>query len=341
MNRSQLFFIAVVGVMFLTTACQTREQTGESQDPGEQDSVMYGVQVMQDRLRSLIDADASIEKLGEGFRFTEGPAWHPDGYLLFSDIPQNKIMKWQPGTGVTLYMDSSGLSSGNNKYPGEYQYGSNGLMFDHQNRLVICQHGNRRVARVEADGSIVSLATHYNGKRFNSPNDLFIASNGDIYFTDPPYGLPWQDREKYKELAFNGVYLLRSGGEVVLLDSTLSRPNGIALSPDESALYVANSHDDSKVWYKYDVTVEGLVENKRLLVDATKPEMDGAPDGMAVLPSGEVFATGPGGVWIFEPSGKVLGKIIFPEIPANCSFGGAEGRSLFATARTGLYKIDL
>lgn len=282
-----------------------------------------------------------IRKLAGEMVFTEGPVWLPEGYLLFSDVPQNKIYKWEAGKGKSVFMEPSGLYAENiadSSYLGNG--GSNGLLLDNENRLLICQHGNRQVVRIEDDSSQTVLASHYRGKRLNSPNDIAIRQNGDLYFTDPPYGLPGGDDDPLKELPFNGVYRI-SNGEITLLDSTLTRPNGLTFSPDEKFLYVAVSDPQHKVWYQYEVAEDGSLRNKKLLHDVTAETSSGLPDGMVVDAKGRLFATGPGGVWVFDADGELLARIQPEEVPANCTLGGTEGNTLFMTARTGLYAVEV
>lgn len=292
-------------------------------------------------LDALVPADARIEKLAGGFTFTEGPVWVPEGggYLLFSDVPNNVIHKWTPDGTVTEFLKPSGFD-GTDAPAGAF-VGSNGLTLDKSGRLVICQHGNGQVARREPDGKITVLAAKYQGKRLNSPNDAVYKSNGDLYFTDPPYGFPKQDDDPKKELKFNGIYRLTAAGKLELLNRDQTRPNGLGFSPDEKVLYVANSDPARKVWMRYDVTADGKLANGRVFYDVTAETADGLPDGLKLDKQGNVYATGPGGVWIFTPEGKHLGTIAPPEVPANVAWGDADGRTLYMTARTGLYRIKL
>ena len=259
-----------------------------------------------------------IEKLAGGFQFTEGPVWVPDGYLLFSDIPANSIYKWRPNMEPEVFRKPSGHA--------------NGLTLDREGRLLACEHDGR-LSRTEKDGSIVSIADHFDGKRLNSPNDIAVKSDGSIYFTDPPYGLP--EQKVGKELPFNGVFRLDSG-TLKLLDDSFERPNGIAFSPDERVLYV----DDSSRGHiqAFDVASDGLLENGRVFAELRNPSEEGVPDGMKVDVEGNVFCTGPGGIWVLEPSGELLGVLRFPEIPANLAWGDPDLKTMYVTARTGLYR---
>jgi sugar lactone lactonase YvrE len=269
-----------------------------------------------------IVGDAQVEKVAGGFQFTEGPVWISEGYLLFSDIPANIIYKWAPGMEhAEVWREPSGHS--------------NGLTLDRVGRLIVCEH-DRRVSRTESDGTVIPLAERFEDKRLNSPNDIVVKSDGSIYFTDPPYGLP--EQREGKELDFNGVYRLAPDGTLTLLDDSFERPNGLAFSPDESVLYVDDSHRGHiRV---FDVLPDGTLANGRVFAAFGKePGKDGVPDGMKVDLRGNVFCTGPGGVWVFGPEGDLLGKIEPPEIPANLAWGDDDLKTLYMTARTGLYRI--
>jgi gluconolactonase len=292
------------------------------------------------RLDRLIPPNAVMERIGDGFDWAEGPVWVPAGeYLLFSDIPKNMIWKWKDGEQKSSYLKPSGYS-GSAPFTGR-EPGSNGLTLDKEGRLLMCQHGDRRVARQEKDGKLTVLADRYQGKRFNSPNDLCYKSNGDLYFTDPPYGLPGQMNDPGKELDFQGVYRLSPRGELTLLTKEMSRPNGIAFAPDEKTLYVANSDPDKAVWMAFPVQADGTLGAGRVLFDATpwaKQKKPGLPDGMKVDRQGNLFATGPGGVCIFAPDGTHLGTLNTGEPTANCGWGD-DGSTLYITANKYLCRI--
>lgn len=272
----------------------------------------------------ILASDVRVEKVTGGFEFTEGPVWLPDGHLFFSDIPADIIYRWVPGTPKAEVFRSP---SGN----------SNGLTLDAEGRLIACEHGNRRVSRTEKDGTVVALAQEYEGKKLNSPNDVVVHSSGSIYFTDPPYGLP--EQRAGKELDFNGVYRLAPDGTLTLLDKSFVRPNGLAFSPDEKTLYVDDSQD--QLIRAFDVQPDGTLANGRLFAELKEPGKEGVPDGMKVDAQGNVFCTGPGGVWVFNPDGQLLGKIETPEVPANLAWGDQDFKTLYITARTGLYRVPV
>jgi gluconolactonase len=289
-------------------------------------------------LDRIVPPGAAIEKLAGGFAFTEGPVWVYDGYLLFSDIPNNVIHKWTPGGNVTVFRKPSGWHE-TAEPPGPFM-GSNGLTLDRQGRLTICEHGSGRVTRLEKDGKLTVLAAAYDGKRLNSPNDAVYKSDGSLYFTDPPYGLAKQDDDPRKELKFNGIYRL-AAGRLHLLTKEQTRPNGLAFSPDEKHLYVANSDPARKVWMRYDVQPDGAIANGKVFFDVTARTEEGLPDGVKVDRNGNLYGTGPGGIWILSPEGNHLGTIQPDEVPANCAFGDKDGKTLYMTARKGLYRIRL
>jgi len=292
------------------------------------------------RFDKLIPADAKMEVLGEGFDWAEGPVWVPDGkYVLFSDIPPNRVMKWKQGEGVTLFLEPSGYTGG-----GDWgaEPGSNGLLLDPSGRLILCQHGDRKVAQLKPDGkSFETLVDNYQGKKLNSPNDAVFKSNGDLYFTDPPYGLPMRYEDPHRELDFCGVYRLTPSGQLSLLTDQMTRPNGIGFSPDEKTLYVAQSDPEAALWRAYDVKEDGTLGEGRLFFDATawaKEGRPGLPDGMAIDAAGNLFATGPGGVHVFSSDGTLLGTFNTGERTANCTFGN-DGSTLYITADMYLLRV--
>jgi gluconolactonase len=287
---------------------------------------------------AIVPPGAQAERLATGFGFTEGPVWHPDGYLLFSDPNNNNIHRYDPRDGgLSIYRPNSGYTGidiARYKQPG-----SNGLALDPQGRLTINEHGNRRVTRLEKNGALTVLADRYEGKRLNSPNDLVYRSDGTLFFTDPPFGLPRMYDDPAKELPFSGVFRRSPAGELKLVSTDLKGPNGIALSPDETFLYVANWDEQRKVVVRYDVNGDGTLSNGTVFADLTLERGDEALDGLKVDRDGNVFVSGPGGVWVFAPSGARLGLLKLPELPANLAWGDADGRTLYLTAQAGLYRI--
>ena len=281
--------------------------------------------VRSPKLLDLIDANAELEQLGTGCEFTEGPVWHSEGkFLLFSDIPANQMKKWTAEEGITNFRVPSGKS--------------NGLTYDKQGRLVTCEHANRRVSRTEADGTVVTIASHYEDKRLNSPNDVVVKSDGSIYFSDPPYGLTADyGIEGEQDLDFQGVYRLSADGQTLtLLVDDFDRPNGLCFSPDESILYI----DDTERMHirAFDVQPDGTIANGRVFAEE---EGEGAaPDGMKIDVHGNVYLTGPGGIWVFDTSGEHLGVIQTPERSANLAWGGDDWSTLFITASTSLYSVQ-
>jgi gluconolactonase len=303
------------------------------------------VERLAPELDRLIPPGASIEVLAEGYDWSEGPLWIDDGgYLLFSDIPPNRIYRWKEGEGASLWLEPSG-------YTGEAarggEPGSNALLLDAEGRLVLCQHGDRRMARLAAplsapQPSFETLADRHDGKRLSSPNDAVFHSGGALYFTDPPYGLPEGPGDPTQETEVNGVYRLDPDGTVTLLTGELTRPNGIAFSPDERTLYVANSDPERAIWMAWDVLDDGSIGNGRVFFDATPwvGVRPGLPDGLKVDPQGNLFATGPGGVLVFTPDGRHLGTVRTGQATSNCAFGDG-GRSLYMTADSYLLRLRL
>lgn len=306
---------------------------------------MGDVERLDPAIDSLIPPGTAIEVLAEGFKWSEGPVWVEDGgYLLFSDVPANAIYRWKEGEGHRLWLRPSGYTG---EVPRGGEPGSNGLVIDDEGRLVICQHGDRRMARLDAPLSapeprFTTLADRYDGNRFNSPNDAVLHSGGALYFTDPPYGLVEGPNDPSREMGHNGVYRVSPDGEVTLLTAELMRPNGLAFSPDEAVLYVANSDPEWAIWRAYEVRADGTIGSGRVFYDVTEwvPERPGLPDGLKVDASGNIFATGPGGVLVFSPEGRHLGTIRTTQATANCAFGD-RGRTLFMTAYRYLLRIRL
>jgi gluconolactonase len=291
---------------------------------------------------ALVPAGALIEVLAEGLTWTEGPQWRRSGgYLLFTDIPKNTVYRWKEDEGLRVFLRPAGYAG---PTPAGRELGSNGLAFDAEDRLVMADHGNRQISRLnEENYTRVALADRFEGKRLNSPNDLVFRSNGDIYFTDPPYGLARLNENPAKELDFNGVFRLTPQGELSLLTRELTFPNGVAFSPDERTLYVAVSDPRRPIWMAYDVRSDGGVENGRVFFDATSLAREGRrglPDGMAVDRHGNLFATGPGGVLVLTPDGLHLGTIETGQATSNCAFGD-DGSTLYITADSYLLRVRL
>ncbi len=268
-------------------------------------------------LRDLVP-EQKPETLGTGFKFTEGPVWHPSGYLLFSDIIGDTIYRYTPGSAPEPYVNPS--------------RNSNGLTFDQSGTLLACEHGGRQVSRMDGAGQMVPLVRSFNGKPLNSPNDIVIHSSGSIYFTDPPYGINPDPGQQ----GFNGVYRYDPDGSITLLRADMVRPNGLAFSIDESTLFV----DDTRRRHvlAFPVNADGSLGVPRVLIDMTVPA-SGNPDGMKVDSEGNLYVTGGGGLWVLDPSGRHLGTVVFPQLPANLAFGGPDYKTIYVTARTGLYSI--
>ncbi len=282
----------------------------------------YRIETADPDFRRLVPEDTLVERVAGGLKFTEGPVWRGD-HLLFSDIPSNRTVRWRAlpeGPELTTFRTPTG--------------NANGLTLDRSGRLIACEHSGRRVSRIEADGSVTSLAERYQGKRLNSPNDVVVRSDGSVYFTDPPYGL--RGGTEGRELPFNGVFRLAPDGALSLLADDFDRPNGLAFSPDESVLYV----DDTARHHirRFAVRPDGSVSGGDVFAELRGAER-GGPDGMKVDVEGNVYCTGSGGIWVFTASGKKLGRIVFPEQPANLAWGDADWRTMFVTAQTSLYRL--
>jgi gluconolactonase len=300
--------------------------------------VPFALQRLRDGLDHIVGADARLEQVAGGFEFTEGPLWSPEGALLFSSPNTNVIYRWDPRGEVTVFRPKSGYTGTDiGRY---HQPGSNGLTFDPGGRLVMCQHGNRRVLRVEPHGNTTVVADRYEGARLNSPNDVVSRSDGTILFTDPPFGLPGVFDDPAKELPFSGVFAVRDG-EVILITDELAGPNGLAFSPDERYLYVGNWDVESKVIMRYALDDDCTVREATVFADLTAEPGEDALDGIKVDEAGNVYACGPGGVWIIAPTGERLGLLALPEDPHNLAWGDDDRRTLYVTALTGVYRIRL
>ncbi len=310
----------------------------KSPGKGEKKEIIGTVERLDARFDKLVPADAQLEKIADGFIWTEGAVWSKQtNRLLFSDIPNNVVMQWRPSGGTSVYLKPSGYTGAKPRggKAGD-EPGSNGLMFDNQGRLVLCEHGDRRVARIEADSNKTVLAESYFGKRLNSPNDLAIHPNGDIYFTDPPYGL---EKGAKRELDFTGVFRIAAKDGKLSLVSKDLRPNGIALSPDAKKLYVTNG----SAWMVFPVHEDGTTGEGKVFVDTKTwpaPSPPGGLDGMKCDADGNIFATGPGGVCVMAPDGTLLGRFKTGDRTANLCFG-EDGRTLFVCVNHRIGRLRL
>jgi gluconolactonase len=315
----------LLGGMFTLTA-----NAAESTDAAK--NALATLESLDPRFDALIAPDARIEKIADDLAWSEGPLWDArTNSLLFSDIPRNLIKVWHADKGVSTFLERSGYT-GAPPFTGR-EPGSNGLTFDPQGRLTLCQHGDRRISRREADGTMVPVATHFDGKRLNSPNDLVFDNQGALYFTDPPFGLPGTFKDPDKELPFNGVFRVSRDGKVTAVAKELEAPNGLAFSPDFKTLYVANARAHAPIWKAYGVKADGSLDQGRVFADSSKlyKQGDGVPDGLKVDEKGNLFATGPGGVLVYAPDGTLLGRILTGVPTANVAFG-EDGATLFITA---------
>ena len=296
-----------------------------------------GIERLDPAFDALVAPAAQVEKLAEGFNWSEGPTWF-EGAVVFSDVPENIAFRWKEGMkSAEVFLKPSGMTT---PTPGFREQGSNGLSRDAQGRLLLCMHGDRRIARWEK-GTFTTLADRFDGKKFNSPNDLAVRKNGDIYFTDPPYGLDKGNESPLKEQPFNGVYRVNPAGKVTLVTSDINAPNGIAFSPNEKILYIAVSDGAAPRVMAYDVLPSGSVENGRVFFDAKTAKKDGdkgSCDGMKVDARGNVWATGPGGVLVISPEGKLLGRILTGQATGNCCWGD-DGSTLYITADMFLLRV--
>ena len=354
MGLSHLLLACLVGIAMGIAISRVDVALAASKAGG--DVALSSAPLQIDRLDAaadkIIPAGAKLEKVADGFKWVEGPIWVKD-CLFFAEIPSNSIRTWAPGRGVTIFLQPSGYK-GSEPYNGP-EPGSNGMTLDTQGRLTIAGHAQRDVYRLETldpKGKITILADSFEGKKLNSPNDLVYKSDGSLYFTDPPYGFRTQsDQDPDKQLSVNGVYRLPraleqkagaspANGTLQLLVKDLTRPNGIAFSPDEKYLYVNNS-EPKKIWMRYRVLPDGRLAEPRLLYDASADKRPGSPDGMKVDVEGNIYSAGPGGVWIFNPEGKPLATILFSEKVANVAWAGADRKTLYVTASSSIYRVHL
>lgn len=338
--------IAFAACLLLGVACHNTSNNNKvTNQPANKRSHLRKVEIFDPSALGIIDSNVRIELLDSGHKWTEGPVYIKDGdYLLFSDIPNNSIYKWKEGSGVSLYLKPSG-NTGNSK--ARREPGSNGMLLNVKGQLVLCQHGDRRMALMDAplnapSPKFITLADKYQGKRLNSPNDAVYTKNGDLYFTDPPYGLDKRLDDSAKQLDFQGVYRLTPGGKLDLLLKDLKFPNGIAFSPDQKTLYVSNSDSLNMLWMKYDMDDKGFVKNGCVMYVAKQYNGTdaGNPDGMKVNKQGYIFAAGPEGIWIFNPAGKYIARIYTGQKTANCAFSPDE-KTLFITSSSDLLRVKL
>jgi len=312
-----------------------RQSSEKKTDSVSKKTAQRRIMILDPEALNILDSTASIDVIASGFKWTEGPLYVKDGnYLLFSDVPANKIYKWQEGKDTTLFLNHSGTTK---PIVDPKEPGSNGLVLNSRGQLVICQQGERRLASMNAPLSspkaeYIPLAASYKGKRLNSPNDAVYHPNGDLYFTDPAYGLSKGIHDSAKQLSFQGVFCLKPDGKLFLVTDELPYPNGIALSPDGKYLFVSNSDDHNKLWMKYELNRNGLVKSKQVFYHATDYDSkdSGNPDGMKINKKGYLFASGPEGIWIFNPTGKLIAKILTGELTSNCAFSTDE-KELFIT----------
>jgi len=303
------------------------------------DNVYATLESLDSRFDALLPPSTKIEKIADDIEWSEGPLWDAKRKtLLFSDIPRNVVMQWNADKGVSRFLENSGYT-GAKPFTGR-EPGSNGLTFDPQGRLTLCQHGDRRISRREADGKMTPLAVGFMGKKLNSPNDLVYDDQGNLWFTDPPYGLPGTFKDPGKELDFQGVYRVAKNGKITLATRELEAPNGLAFSPDYKTLYVANSQPTRAIWKAFPVNADGTLGVSRVFADATKlfHEGDGVPDGMKIDEHGNVWATGPGGVHVYTPDGALLGRIVTNVPTANVAWG-EDGSTLFITANHRVLRV--
>lgn len=337
--RTNLIFVISFATIISCGQKKTNEESGNAGTANE------AFVVFDSSFYKLVNNDAELEVLASGFDWSEGPVWVEEiNALLFSDVPKNSVYKWSEKDSLTLYLKPSGYT-GEVERPGEM--GSNGLAISPEGHLVLCQHGDRRIAKMDAPldepyADFITVAGTYEGKHFNSPNDLCFSSEGNLYFTDPPYGLVEQMNDSSKELDFQGVFLVKPSDEVVLLVDSLTRPNGIILTTDEKNLIVANSDPQKPNWYIYDVMEDGTVENGRIYYSAAElsKEYRGLSDGLKADKEGNIFATGPGGVWVFNSQGKHLGIILTGRATSNCTLSPDE-KTLYITADMDLMRIKM
>lgn len=333
----------LVSVCLLLTACShpgETEKNAADASKKETPPAIGSIERLDPALDSLVSTTAKIERVATGFKFTEGPLWRSaQGVLWFSDVVGNTVYQWSPDGKVATILSNGGTDHPGYAPPGSF-VGPNGMTAGKDGVVLLCQHGNRRIVEIGPDRKVTPLVTTWNGKRFNSPNDLVYSQDGALYFTDPPYGLVKQDDDPAKEIKFNGVFRFEKGRvEPVIRD--LSRPNGIAFSPDGKYLYISNSDEKKRLWLRYEVQSNGSVKNGKVFFEIPPGAEKGVPDGMKVDSLGNLYCAGPNGIWIFSPDGKHIGTIKPGETPANCNWGDADHKTLYITATTSVYRIRL
>ena len=328
-----LIVMAALGVVASACASDEAQESEVAAAPAASTDVTR----LDADLDALVPADAVVEKVADGFQFTEGPLWRPsENRLWFSDVVGNVLRAVTPDGEVEVLIEQAGGPTA--APPGSF-IGPNGLLADSDGSVLMAQHANRQIVRIGADLTTTVVVDRFEGQRLNSPNDLTFGPGGALYFSDPPYGLAGQDEDPAKELDSNGVFRF-AGGELTALVRDLGRPNGIAFSPDQRTMYVANTEPDPKVIMAYDVAADGSVSNGRVFADGTADATPGMPDGIKLDTNGNVYATMPGGVWVLAPDGRHLGTIHAPEVAANIGWGD-DGSSLYITAETGVYRVRL
>lgn len=342
-RQTGLYALILIGAAFADAA--SGEQNGATEILAEHEATAPRIERLHPSLDRIVPADAEVEVIANGFRWAEGPLWLEEQQaLLFSDVPANTVYAWREGRGVGVFLEPSGYTGSK---PRGGEPGANGLALDAENQLILCQHGDRQIARMSASLSqpqpnYTTIADRYDGARFNSPNDLVVHSSGDIYFTDPPYGLEQGVDDAARELDVYGVYKVGTDGKVTLLVDELLRPNGIGLSPDERTLYVANSDPERAIWMSYRLKADGSLSEGAVFYDATAAvnSKPGLPDGLEMDGDGNLFATGPGGVLIFTPSSELLGTIVTGVPTGNVAFN-ADKSILYITANHSLMRVRL
>jgi gluconolactonase len=347
MKRTLLALPVIIASMLSSCGSNNPATGSEASDVVADRAPNTRIEILDPEGEALIDTSSIVENLGGGFSWTEGPLYIKDGdYVLFSDIPANKVMKWKRGEGISTYLHPAGFSAKGMPVP-ENEPGSNGLILDRDGKLVLCQHGDRRMARMKApldkpQPEYETIADRYQGNRLNSPNDAVYRNNGDLYFTDPPYGLDKRNDDTAMELSFHGVYRVKPDGTVDLVTNEFNYPNGIAFTPDYNSLLVAHSDGDNPVWMKYELDTNGLIAKKSVFykIRGNGRNLPGSPDGMKMHSKGYLFASGPGGIWIFNSAAKPIARIYTGQATSNCAFSDDE-KTLYMTCDDFFYRVKL